>query len=325
MTATTSRAVMTAHSPAGRRPYRPAGQLGGRGPLRGRAKRTLTIVSFLLPALAILGLFVFWPMLSALRLSFTDASGFGREQYVGMENYVRVFTDPQIVGAMGNTVLYTVLFTPLAVIVALSLAMALNSPSLPLRGVFRTWLFLPFIVSLAVAAFAWQYLLDPQVGLINYWLQTFGIRIGNVLQDPVLAMPAVVLVAVWKNFAFYMIVFLAGLQEIPGSLYEAASIDGAGPWSRFKNVTLPLLSNTTGFVLIIATIAALQAFDQIYVLTGGGPYRSTQTVVMQIYQSGFKDLELGFASALSYVLLIATLILSLVQFVFTARGEKEAS
>ncbi len=315
---------MTATTSGGQRRYRPASQLGGRGPLGGEAKRRLTIIGFLIPALTILGLFVFWPMLSALRLSFTDASGFGREEYVGFDNYLRVFTDPQILGAMGNTVLYTVLFTPIAVVVALSLAMALNSPSLPLRGVFRTWLFLPFIVSLAVAAFAWQYLLDPQVGLINYWLQTFGIRIGNVLQDPVLAMPTVVLVAVWKNFAFYMIVFLAGLQEIPGSLYEAASIDGAGPWSRFKNVTLPLLNNTTGFVLIIATIAALQAFDQIYVLTGGGPYRSTQTVVMQIYQSGFKDLELGFASALSYVLLIATLILSLVQFAITARGEKEA-
>lgn len=316
---------MTTQATRPARRYRPPGQLGGRGPIRGRAKRRLTVIGFLVPAMTILALFVFWPMFSALRLSFTDASGFGREQYIGFDNYVEVFTDPDILRAMGNTVLYTVMFTPVAVVLALALAMALNSPKLPLRGVFRTWLFLPFIVSLAVAAFAWQYLLDPQVGLLNYWLQNFGIRIGNVLQDPVLAMPTVVLVAVWKNFAFYMIVFLAGLQEIPRSLYEAASIDGAGPWSRFRNVTLPLLNNTTGFVLIIATIAALQAFDQIYVLTGGGPYRSTQTVVMQIYQSGFKDLELGFASALSYVLLVATLILSLVQFAFTARGEKQAS
>lgn len=306
------------------RRLRPAGQIGGRGPIGGGAKRRLTILGFLLPALTILVLFVFWPMLSALRLSFTDASGFGQEEYIGFANYVEVFSDPGILRAMGNTVLYTLMFTPLTVGLALLLALALNSPHLPLRGVFRTWLFLPFIVSLAVAAFAWQYLLDPQVGLLNYWLQSFGIRLGNVLQDPVLAMPTVVLVAVWKNFAFFMIVFLAGLQEIPASLYEAAKMDGAGPLSRFRNVTVPLLSNTTGFVLIIATIAALQAFDQIYVLTGGGPYQSTQTVVMQIYQSGFKDLELGFASALSYVLLIATLILSLVQYFFTGRGEKDA-
>ena len=316
---------MTATTSGRRGRYRPAGQIGGRGPIRGQAKKNLTIVGFLAPALAVLGLFVFWPMLSALRLSFTDASGFGIEHYVGLDNYAKVFTDPQILRAMGNTVVYSALFTPISVIVALALALALNSRNLPLRGLFRAWLFLPFIVSLAVASFAWQYLLDPHVGLVNYWLQTFGVRIGNVLQDPLLAMPTVVFVAVWKNFAFYMIVFLAGLQEIPGSLYEAASIDGAGPWSRFKNVTLPLLNNTTGFVFVIATITALQAFDQIFVLTGGGPYRTTQTVVMQIYQSGFKNLELGFASALSYVLLLATLILSLVQFLITAHGEKEAS
>ncbi|NYD66990.1 carbohydrate ABC transporter permease [Agromyces atrinae] len=304
--------------------YRPPAQLGGRGPLGGSARRRLTIIAFLVPALTILALFVFWPMASALRLSFTDASGFGREEFIGFANYVEVFTDPNIVRAMGNTVLYTVLFTPLSVILALALALALNSPRLPLRGVFRTWLFLPFIVSLAVAAFAWQYLLDPQVGLLNFWLRGLGIQLGNVLQDPVLAMPTVVFVAVWKSFAFYMIVFLAGLQDIPSSLYEAAKMDGAGPLSRFTNVTLPLLGNTTGFVLIIATIAALQAFDQIYVLTGGGPYRSTQTVVMQIYQSGFKDLDLGFASALSYVLLVATLVLSLVQFFLTGRKAKDA-
>lgn len=306
------------------RRFRPPPQIGGRGPLRGRAKRRITIVAFLLPAMTILITFVFWPMFAALRLSFTDASGFGLEQWVGLENYIAVFTEPNILRAMGNTALYTIMFTPVVVLLALLLALALNSPRLPLRGAFRTALFLPFIVSLAVAAFAWQYLLDPQVGLLNYWLQSFGVRIGDVLQDPALAMPTVVLIAVWKNFPFYMIVFLAGVQEIPQSLYEAAKMDGAGPLARFRNVTVPLLSNTTGFVLVISTIAALQAFDQIYILTGGGPYQSTQTVVMQIYKSGFKDLELGFASALSYVLLIATLLLSLVQFAITARGEKDA-
>jgi multiple sugar transport system permease protein len=144
-----------------------------------------------------------------------------------------------------------------------------------------------------------------------------------VLQDPVLAMPAVVLVAIWKNFGFYMVIFIAGLQEIPESLYEAAKIDGAGAWRRFASVTLPQLSNTLAFVVVFAMIAALQAFDQIYVMTGGGPYRSTQTVVMEIYQEGFKKLDLGLATALSYVLLAATLILSLIQFRFFGRREKD--
>jgi multiple sugar transport system permease protein len=305
------------------RAYRPPAPLGGRRGAIAERRRTLTALAFLAPALIILGIFVAWPMLQALRLSFTDASGFGAEEWIGLENYVRVFTDPDILDAMLNTLWYTVLFTPTAVVSALLLALVLNSPALPFRGFFRTALFLPFIVSLAVAAFAWSYLLDPRLGLLNYWLQGAGVQLGDVLEDPVLAMPAVAMVAVWKNFGFYMVIFLAGLQDIPASLYEAARMDGAGAWRRFTNVTLPLLSNTLAFVLIFALIAALQAFDQIYVMTGGGPYGHTQTIVMEIYQSGFRKLNLGFASALSYVLLVATLLLSIVQFVFFGRREKD--
>jgi multiple sugar transport system permease protein len=305
------------------RAYRPPAPLGGRPGIRGGGRRTLTAFAFLGPALVILGVFVGWPMVSALRLSFTDASGFGAENWVGFDNYLRVFTDPDILEAMLNTLWYTVLFTPTAVLSALLLALVLNSPALPFRGFFRTALFLPFIVSLAVGAFAWSYLLDPRLGLLNYWLQGVGVQLGDVLEDPLLAMPAVAMVAVWKNFGFYLVIFLAGLQDIPASLYEAARMDGAGALRRFTNVTLPLLSNTFAFVLIFALIAALQAFDQIYVMTGGGPYGHTQTIVMEIYRSGFRKLDLGFASALSYVLLIATLLLSVVQFVFFGRREKD--
>ena len=307
------------------RPYRPPAPLGGRPRNRGGRRRALTALAFLAPALLILGAFVGWPMISALRLSFTDASGFGAENWVGLDNYLRVFTDPDILEAVVNTLWYTVLFTPTAVIGALLLALALNSPRLPFRGAFRTALFIPFVVSLAVAAFAWSYLLDPRLGLLNYWLQGFGVQLGDVLEDPVLAMPAVALVAVWKNFGFYMVIFLAGLQDIPASLYEAARVDGAGPIRRFTNITLPLLSNTLAFVLIFALIASFQAFDQIYVMTGGGPYGRTQTIVMEIYQSGFRKLELGFASALSYVLLLGTLVLSLAQFLFFSRREGDLS
>jgi multiple sugar transport system permease protein len=307
------------------RRYRPPAPLGGRRSSRSaQRRRNLTALAFLAPALVVLGAFVAWPMLSALRLSFTDASGFGKEEFVGFDNYVTVFTDVDVRDAMLNTLWYTVLFTPVAVVVALVLALALNHPRLPFRSFFRTALFLPFVVSLAVAALAWSYLIDPQVGLLNHWLSGAGIRLGNVLEDPVLAMPAVALVAVWKNFGFYLVIFLAGLQDIPGSLYEAARVDGAGPWTRFTNITVPLLSNTLAFVLIFAMIAALQAFDQIYVMTGGGPYGHTQTIVMEIYQSGFRRLEIGFASALSYVLLAVTLLLSIVQFVFFGRREKDA-
>lgn len=304
--------------------YRAPAPLGGRrNPAIGQRRKNIQALAFLIPALLVLGAFTAWPMISALRLSFTDASGFGKEKWVGFENYARIFTDPVILNAVVNTALYALLFTPMAVALALVLALLLNDPRLPFRGFFRTALFLPFIISLAVAAIAWSYLIDPQVGLLNYWLGNAGIRIGNVLQDPVLAMPAVAFVAVWKSFGFYMVIFLAGLQEIPGSLYEAAKVDGAGPFKRFRHVTMPMLSNTTAFVLIFALIAALQAFDQIYVMTGGGPYGHTETVVMQIYKSGFQKLDVGFASALSYVLLAATLLLSVVQFVFFGKRERE--
>ncbi|WP_395243916.1 carbohydrate ABC transporter permease [Agromyces sp. MMS24-K17] len=306
------------------RRYRPAPQLGGRTPVGSTRRTSLIALAFLAPALVILTVFVAWPMLSALRLSFTDASGFGKEEFVGLDNYVRVFTDPDVLQAMGNTAYYAVLFTPTAIIAALLLALLVNHRRLPARGAFRTALFLPFIVSLAVAAFAWSYLLDPQIGLLNHWLRAFGIQLGNVLQDPALAMPTVALVAVWKSFGFYLVIFIAGLQEIPASLYEAARVDGATAWQRFRHITLPMLGNTLAFVMIVALIAALQAFDQIYVMTGGGPYGTTQTVVMEIYTSGFKKLELGFASALSYVLLLITLVLSLVQFRFFSRREKDA-
>ena len=305
------------------RRFRPAPQLGGRTPVGSTRRTSLIALAFLAPALIILVVFVAWPMLSALRLSFTDASGFGQEEYVGLDNYVRVFTDPDVLQALGNTAYYALLFTPTAIVAALLLALLVNHRRLPGRGAFRTALFLPFIVSLAVAAFAWSYLLDPQIGLLNHWLRVFGIQLGNVLQDPSLAMPTVALVAVWKSFGFYLVIFIAGLQEIPSSLYEAARVDGATAWQRFRHITLPMLSNTLAFVMIVALIAALQAFDQIYVMTGGGPYGTTQTVVMEIYTSGFKKLELGFASALSYVLLLITLMLSLVQFRFFSRREKD--
>ena len=305
------------------RRFRPAPQLGGRTPVGSTRRTSLIALAFLAPALIILVVFVAWPMLSALRLSFTDASGFGQEEYVGLDNYVRVFTDPDVLQALGNTAYYALLFTPTAIFAALLLALLVNHRRLPGRGAFRTALFLPFIVSLAVAAFAWSYLLDPQIGLLNHWLRVFGIQLGNVLQDPSLAMPTVALVAVWKSFGFYLVIFIAGLQEIPSSLYEAARVDGATAWQRFRHITLPMLSNTLAFVMIVALIAALQAFDQIYVMTGGGPYGTTQTVVMEIYTSGFKKLELGFASALSYVLLLITLVLSLVQFRFFSRREKD--
>lgn len=280
-------------------------------------------MAFMLPALVILGAFVFWPMISALRLSFTHSSGFGPTTWVGLDNYREILHDPKILKTLGVTGLYTVMFTPTAIVLALALALLLTNKALLGRGAFRTALFLPFVISMAVAAFAWSYLLDPQLGLLNYWLREIGIQLGNVLQDPHLALPAVVVVAVWKSFGFYMVIFIAGLQQVPEELHDAARIDGANAWQRLTRITLPQLSTTFAFVVVFATIAALQAFDQIYVMTGGGPYRHTQTVVAEIYSQGFKKLDLGLATAISYVLLLITLVMSLIQFRFFGSREKD--
>lgn len=308
----------------GRKPvYRPPRQLGGAGRARSAVRRAKgrQAITFLLPALILLGTFQFWPIFRTAWLSFTDASGFGAVNWVGLENYLRIFTDGDIRRALVNTVIYAGLFTPAVIVLALLGALLLNRDDLPFRSTARTVFFMPFVMSLAVAALAWQFLLDPNVGLLNYGLSWLGINLGDLLESPTWAMPTVVFVAVWKMAGFYLVIFLAGLQGIPRHLYEAAMVDGAGPIRRFWSVTLPGLINTLAFVMVFAVIAALQVFDQIYIMTSGGPYRSTETIVMSIYNEGFGNLRLGFASALAMVLMVATLIFSAIQYRWFGRRE----
>jgi len=226
------------------------------------------------PSLAILGLFVFWPIASALERSFQDYS--------------------------------------ISVVLALGAALLLNQ-RIPGRAFFRAAIFLPFVVSLAVVGIAWSFLLDPDIGLVTHWLTSVGIHTGNGIRDPRWAMPAVILVGIWKNVGFYMVMYLAGLQSIPRELQEAALVDGAGAWQRFRTVTWPLLMNTTMFVVIIAAIFGFQAFDQIYVMTGGGPFFKTETLVMAVYRLGFQQFQMGYASAFAWVLAAIVLTLSLAQ------------
>ena len=225
------------------------------------------------PSLIILGLFIVWPMIQALRISFQDYS-IGASEWIGLENYRELFRDPQFSNAFWNTVYYAGVATPVSVALALVLALLLNA-ALPGRAFFRSSIFLPVVTSLAIVAIAWTFLLNPDIGLISYWLGKVGLTTKNWLRDPEWAMPAMILVGVWKNVGFYMVMYLAGLQSIPRELYEAAALDRAGPWQRFRHITWPLLANTTMFVFIIAAIAALQAFDQIYVMSRGGPFFQT--------------------------------------------------
>lgn len=286
-------------------------------------RRTAKAGAFLGPALFVIGAFVFIPAIMALWTSLTNASGFGDPKFIGLDNYIRAFTNANVLRAIGNTLLYALMYGPAVIVAGLASALLLNRSDIPFRGFFRTAIFMPFVISMAVASFVWNYLLDPNLGLIPYWLSKVGIQMGDVFSSPIWALPAVTAVAVWKGFGYFMVIFLAGLQGIPAHLYEAAKLDGAGPWRRFLAVTLPGLRSTMTFVIIFAIIGAFQAFDQIYIMTQGGPDRMTETIVYRIYTDGFRDFKLGFASALSYILLTMTLLLGLVQLRINAKQEQE--
>lgn len=280
-------------------------------------------VSFVAPALLILVVFVLYPTLYALGISFTNASGFNVPELVGLDNYVRIFTSADTLRAIGNTLWYVVLYMPATIACALAVAMLLNRSDLVMRGMMRTVIFVPFIISMAVAALAWGFIVDPHIGILPYWLSRVGIHVPDLLSSPTWAMPTVVLVAVWKNFGYFMVIFLAGLQNVPRELYEAASIDGAGSWRRFLSVTLPGLRPTMTYVVVLVANGAFQAFDQIYIMTKGGPMRTTETVVYRVYSEGFTNFKMGEASALSFILMGLTLVVGVAQLVVSRRQERD--
>lgn len=274
---------------------------------------------FLAPSLIALAIFVAYPMLRSLYLSFTDFNLLRAPEWVGLDNFTRILTDGKAMNAVVNTLVYAAVTTVLSVFLALLIAVVLNRPFL-LRAFARTAVFLPFIVSLGVISIAWSFLLNPDIGLLAYWSKGVGLSAGQGwLRDPSLAMAAVILVGIWKNLGFYVVMYLAGLQSVPRDVYEAAAVDGAGPVRRFVSITWPLLANQTMLIAIIATINNVQVFDQIYVMTQGGPYFKTETLVVLIYRTGFGQLDFGYASALSWVLLVILMVLSMVQFGYFRR------
>jgi len=274
--------------------------------------RTRTAYAFLVPSLLILGVFVIWPMIDAMVTSFTDSSIIGASHWVGIANYSKLVGDAAFLNALRNTAYYAVVTTPVSIVLALGAALLLNQ-HIPARGFFRAVIFLPFVVSLSIISIAWTFLLDPDIGLVTNWLSMIGLHTGNGVRDPFWAMPAVMLVGIWRNVGFFMVMYLAGLQSIPRELIDASQIDGATSLQRFRHITWPLLANTTMFVCIVAAIFAFQAFDQIYVMTNGGPFFATETLVMQIYRIGFMQFQMGYASAISWVLVLIVLALSLLQ------------
>jgi multiple sugar transport system permease protein len=284
------------------------------GSLRAQRRREMIeAYLYLLPTFVGLILFSLGAIVVSVGISFMDWDILQPPHWVGLSNYVRLFSTPLNWQVFGNTLSYTGVIVPVGTALALGLALALNRG---LRGIvlLRSLYFLPVISSTVAVALVWGWLYNQQFGLINYLLSVVGITGPAWLADTRTAMPAVIIMSIWKGLGYNMVIFLAGLQGIPRELYEAAAIDGAGAWAQFRYVTLPLVSPTTFFVVVLSTIAAFQVFDQTYVMTGGGPAYSTTTLALFIYQNAFQWFHMGYAAALSYVLFAAVAVVTLVQF-----------
>ena len=269
---------------------------------------------FISPAIIGLLLFNAGAIIGAFALSFTEWSAFVPPQWIGLVNYKRLFSDPLFPKVIWNTIYYALLTVPVGTVLSLALALLVNRS---LKGIvfFRSIYFLPVVTTGVAVALVWGWLYNPQFGPINFFLGKIGISGPKWLSSTSWAMPAIAAMTVWRGAGIYMMLFLAALQNIPEELYEASSIDGAGAWQKFWNVTLPLISPMTFFILIIRTISSLNsAFDQIHVTTQGGPRWSTLTLGYQIYLNAFQYFQLGFASSAAYVLFAIIIVMTLIQF-----------
>ena len=291
---------------------RPASRRRGRG-----LKNGAWVLFFLLPSAVPLVAFTLAPMVGSLWVSLHRWNLISAMEWVGLENYTTLLTDPSTRAVFGHTLLYIAGYLPLVYVGGLGLAVVLNV-ALRGRSLFRAAYFLPVVTSWVVVALVWQWLLNPRNGLVNQVLGTFGLPEPGWWTDPTWAMPSVILASAWKDLGFVMVIMLAGLQAIPTEIYEAARVDGANAWQRFRSITLPLLSPSTFFVVVISLVNGFQVFDQVYDMTGGGPSGASQVVVGQIYDLTFRYGRAGQASALSWLLFAVILLVTALQL----RGQK---
>lgn len=256
---------------------------------------------FVLPSLLFLLAFVVYPIFGALYFSFTKYTLLEAPIWIGAQHYVDLVDDKRFVKAVGNTFMFALMTVPIGTALSLLLALAVNRS---LRGVvfFRAAYYMPVVTSFVAVSFIWLWIFEPQFGVLNGIFEAVGLPRLFWLRDPSTALLSIAILSVWKNVGYNMVIYLAGLQGIPEHLYEAALVDGAGPWQRFRRITLPLLSPTTFFVFVVYFIGALQMFVQAWILTQGGPLESTLTVVYLIYLNGFEYLKMGYAAAMSMVL-----------------------
>jgi multiple sugar transport system permease protein len=298
-------------------------------PRRSRLSRTrrewLAAYLFLLPDA--LGLLVFLgvPMVLSLSLGFFEVSGFGDYTWVGLANYRQMFDDPLFIDSLKVTGAYVAILVPGLYVSGLGLALLVKQrlPAIPL---FRGMLFLPHVISLVVIGLVWRFMLVDRVGMVNRVFARLGLEGRSWLGDPDLALGALLVVTVWFLMGYYMLIFLAGLQEIPREFYEAARIDGASAWRSFRDITLPLLKPTSFFVLLVSTVTAVaggQGFDLVYVMTQGGPANSTNLIIFYIYQQAFQFSHYGYAAAMASFLVLVLVVLTGILFAVTKGGRFE--
>lgn len=287
--------------------------------------RSLMILMAVLPLLIYYAIFLIFPMSYSFVMSFFDwnlASMIQSPKFIGFENYsYALFDDPLFKLSLLNTFWYAILSIPMGLVLALMLAVLINNRH-HFRAYFRTAYFLPVLTSMVAAGIIWRWLYQPHFGLINTSLRMISDATGFIISeprwllDPNLAMPAIAIMSVWKGVGYTMIIFLAGLQGIPDTYYEAAEVDGANGWQAFRYITIPLLRPAMVFVLVTGLIGALQAFTAMYVMTQGGPVNATRTVVYVLYDQAFRMFRFGYASSIAFLLFIVILIFTLIQVRF---------
>lgn len=308
-----------------------------------RLKETLSGFGYLLPALIILVVFRIIPILFSVRISLYDWGMAGAKKFLGLKNYLEVLKDPVFWKSLLHTSWFIVISVPLMLFLALLIAVLLNTKIRGL-GVYRTIYYLPVVTSIVAVSVVWKWILNPERGLLNYllsfigvqnikWLEdprglfeiiftALGVRLPEVLAGPSIAMVALIIMSVWKGIGYNIVIYLAGLQNIPNQYYEAAKIDGAGKYSIFRNVTWPLISPTTFFVLIMSTIAAFETFAQVWMMTGpppGGPLGTTKVVMYYFYEQSFELWRLGYGAAIAFFAFLIILALTIFQRVFLER------
>ncbi|MFN3134615.1 MAG: carbohydrate ABC transporter permease [Candidatus Kryptonium sp.] len=280
---------------------------------------------FLGPSLFAISFFFIIPVVLAFFISLTDfdiysLGNFNLIRFAGIENYKKLFADPLFWKSLFNTFYFVFVGGPISIFVSLLSALLINSKITKFKKLIRFMFFAPVVTTLVAVAIVWRYLYHPRFGAFNYFLSILGINPINWLGDPRFAMPAIILLAVWKNFGYNMLIFIAGLQNIPEELYEAAKIDGASAFQQFKNITLPMLAPTTLFVTLTTMIGYFQLFAEPYVMTQGGPMNSTLSIVLLMYQHGFRWWNMGYSTTIAFSLFFIILVFSILQLKIQRKG-----